>query len=130
MDVGQSLGLDSLDGVDDEKSPFTGREGAGNFIGKVDVARRVDEIDLVEAPILRLIVHRDGTGFDRDAPLSFEIHIVEKLLLHLARLDRMGQLEQPVGERRFAVIDVGDDAKVADVFSIVLKHSLPIYLMS
>jgi len=34
-----------------------------------------------------------------------EVHAVEDLLLHLARLEGAGQLEN-VGERRLAVVDV------------------------
>jgi hypothetical protein len=36
------------------------------------------------------------------------------LLEHQARVDRSGGLQQPIGERRLAVIDVSDDAKVSD----------------
>jgi hypothetical protein len=35
------------------------------------------------------------------------------LVLPLAILDRAGALQQPVGQRRFAVIDVRDDAEIA-----------------
>ena len=45
--------------------------------------------------------------------LALEVHRVEDLAHHLSALDRVGQLEQPVGERGLAVIDVGDDAEVA-----------------
>ena len=34
--------------------------------------------------------------------------------LHLALADGAGELEQPVGQRGLAVVDVGDDAEVAD----------------
>src|SRR5262249_27767571 len=39
----------------------------------------------------------------------------EVLRAHLARVDRTGQLQEPVGERRFAVVDVGDDRQAANV---------------
>ena len=54
-------------------------------------------------------------GLDGDAPLALEVHRVEDLRLHLARLQRAGDLEKAVGERRLAVVDVGDDGEVADV---------------
>jgi hypothetical protein len=50
---------------------------------------------------------------DCDPPLSFKVHRVKKLVLPFAILDRAGPLQQPVGQRRFAVIDVRDDAKIA-----------------
>jgi hypothetical protein len=56
-----------------------------------------------------------GLGLDRDAALAFEVHGVEDLRHHLPRRECPGQLEQAVGQRRLAVVDVGDDAEVADV---------------
>src|SRR2546425_807810 len=47
------------------------------------------------------------------AALAFQVHGVQDLILHVARADRARELEQPVGEGRFAVVDVGDDAEVA-----------------
>lgn len=38
VDVGHGLGFYTLGGVDDEDGAFTGGEGAGDFIGEVDVA--------------------------------------------------------------------------------------------
>ena len=52
---------------------------------------------------------------DRDAALALEIHAVEHLRLHLARLQRAGHLEKTVGQRRLAVVDVRDDGEVPDV---------------
>jgi len=52
---------------------------------------------------------------DRDPALPLEIHRVEDLRFHLARLQRPGQLEEAVGQRRLAVVDVRDDRKVAYV---------------
>ena len=52
---------------------------------------------------------------DGDAALALEVHAVEHLRRHLARLQRAGDLEKTVGQRGLAVIDVGDDGKIADV---------------
>src|SRR5205085_9477999 len=38
--------------------------------------------------------------------------------LHLAHAQRPGQLQQPVRERGFAMVDVGDDGKISDVLAI------------
>jgi len=61
------------------------------------------------------VIHADGVGLDGDAALAFEVHGVEDLLLHLAGGERAGQLEEAVGERGFAMIDVRDDGEVTDV---------------
>ena len=63
----------------------------------------------------RCVVHRHGAGLDRDAPLALQVHVVEQLLVHLALADGAGVFQQPVGQRALAVVDVGDDAEVADV---------------
>jgi hypothetical protein len=56
-----------------------------------------------------------GLRLDGDAALALDIHGIEHLLLHLARRQAAGLLDQPVGQRRFAVVDMGDDGEVADV---------------
>ena len=53
-------------------------------------------------------------SLDGDPALALEIHRVEDLRLHLTRLERAGELEQAVGQRRLAVIDVRDDREIAD----------------
>ena len=79
------------------------------------MARRVDEIERVDLPVFGRIIQGDGVHLDRDAALALEVHRVEMLLFHLAHADRFRELEQPVGERGLAVVDVGDNAEVADV---------------
>ena len=51
---------------------------------------------------------------DGDAALALEVELVEDLILHVAQRDGAGRLEQPIRKRRLAVIDVCDDAEVAD----------------
>ena len=48
----------------------------------------------------------------RSRSISIEF---EHLLLHLAQLEPAGGLDQPVGERRFAMVDMGDDGEIADM---------------
>ena len=55
---------------------------------------------------------------DGDAALALEIHRVEDLRLHLARLQGAGDLEKAVRQRRLAVVDVRDDREVSDVLGI------------
>jgi curli biogenesis system outer membrane secretion channel CsgG len=42
-----------------------------------------------------------------------DIHVVEHLLGHLAFGEAAAALDQPVGQRRFAVVDMGDDGEIA-----------------
>ena len=116
VDVGDGLRLHPLRGVDQQQSAFAGAERTGDLIGEVDVSGRVDEIEFIGVPIGEGVVHPDRMGLDGNAAFAFEIHPVEELLLQIADGDRSGQFEQPVGQRGFAVIDVRDDAEVADQF--------------
>src|SRR5687767_11969376 len=82
------------------------------------MAGRVDQVKDVTIPI-----HSDVLRLDRDPPLPLEIHRVEELLAHVARFDRAGDLQNPVGERRLAVVDVGDDGEVANAGAV--HHRAP-----
>ena len=85
-----------------------------HLVVEVDVARRIDQVEEVDVTVRRLVVHRDRAGLDRDAALALEFHVVEQLLLHQPLLDGVRQLEHAVGQCRLAVVDVGDDAEVAN----------------
>src|SRR4029077_17439976 len=47
-----------------------------------------------------------------------QVHRVEHLRSHLALAERASKLEQAVGQGGFPVVDVRDDAKIADVLGI------------
>ena len=47
VDVGERLRLDALRRVDDQQRAFAGGEAAADFIGEVDVAGRVHQVELV-----------------------------------------------------------------------------------
>ena len=113
VDVGERLGLDALGGVDDEDRALAGLQAVADLVGEVDVAGRVDEVEAVGQAVLGRVLEADGAGLDGDALLALEVHRVEDLARHLARVDGVRQLQQSIGERRLAVIDVGDDREVA-----------------
>ena len=113
MDVGQRLGFDPLGRVDDEDRALARLEAVADLVGEVDVAGRVDEVQAVGLPVAGLVLESDRPGLDRDALLALQVHGVQDLARHLSGVDRVGQLEQPIGEGRLAVVDVGDDREVA-----------------
>jgi hypothetical protein len=59
-------------------------------------------------------VDAHGAGLDGDPLLALEVHRVEHLRGHEALVDGVRHLQQPVRERRLSVVDVRDDAEVAD----------------
>jgi hypothetical protein len=111
------LRLDALRRIDDEHGAFAGLQCAMHFVAKIDVAGRVDQVDLVLLAVV-FVDHAHGAGLDRDPLLALQIHGVEKLLAHLALGDGVGHLDQPVGQRALAVVNVGDNRKVADMVSV------------
>jgi hypothetical protein len=114
VDVGQGLRLHTLAGIHHQNRALAGRKAARDLVGKVDVARRVHQVELVGLAILGRIVEANGLRLDGDAALALDIHGIEDLLLHLAQRDVAAQLDQPIREGRLAVIDMGDDREIAD----------------
>jgi len=89
------------------------------------VARRVDQVQDVLDSILRRVPQRHRPRLDRDAALLLELHVVEHLLVHLARGDGAAPLQNPIGKRRLAVVDVRDDRKVPNEALIGHGAALP-----
>jgi hypothetical protein len=65
-------------------------------------------------PSLRVVRHAHGVELDRDAALALEVERVEHLGLHLTLLQHPRGLDEAVGQGGLPVVDVGDDAEVAD----------------
>ena len=114
IDIGERLRLDALARIDHQERALAGGEAAVHLIGEIDMARRVDEVQLVELAVLGAIVEAHGLRLDGDAALPLDIHGIEHLLLHLPRGQAPAELDQPVGEGGFAVIDMGDDGEISD----------------
>ena len=115
IDIGQRLGLDALTGIDHQQRSLAGRERAVDLVGEVDMARRVDQVELIGLAVLGLVVQPHGLRLDGDAALALDVHGIEHLLTHFARAQAAAGLNQAVGERRFPVVNVSDDGKVTDV---------------
>ena len=122
IDIGERLRLDALAGVDDEQRALAGVQRTRHLIGEIDVAGRVHQIEDIGLSVLGLVVETHRLRLDGDAALALDVHRVEHLLDHVALGDRAGLLDQPVGERRFAVIDVGDDGEIADIVDVMAGH--------
>ena len=114
IDVRQRLRLHALRGVDDEDRPFAGRQAPGYFIIEVHMPGGVDEIQRVGLSVFIRIVEPGGLLLDGDAPLPLEVHRVQDLRLHVPLLHGAGRFNEPVRQRGLAVVDVGDDGKIAN----------------
>ena len=115
VDVGEGLRLDALRCIDDQQRAFAGGKAARDLVGEVDVAGRVHQVEDVGLAVLRRVVEADGLRLDGDAALALDVHVVEHLLDHVALGEAAGHLDDAVGQRRLAVVDVGDDREVSDL---------------
>ena len=121
INISEGLRLNTLGRIDNEHSPVAGCERARHFIIKVDMARRVDQVEDIFLPVVRPVDRPDRLGLDRDPALPLEIHVVEDLLLHLTLGQESCHLDNAVREGGLAVVYMGYYTKVPD---IALIHSL------
>ena len=106
------LRLHACDGVEHGDGAVEDAQAALDLDRKVHVAGRIDDVDAMVAP-----ERRRGSRRDRDAPLLLLGHPVHRrgALVHLAHLvGAAGVVEDPLGRRRLARVDVGHDPDVAD----------------
>ena len=79
------------------------------------MTRRVDEVEGVALPI-RHMVHLDGVALDGDATLPLKVHIIERLFLQFTVGNGARGMQQTIGQGTLAMVDVGNDTEVTDVF--------------
>ena len=121
VDVGEGLCFDPLARIHHQKGAFDGPHGPADFVGEIDVAGGVDQVQDIGFAILRRIFDPHRVGLDRDAAFAFDIHAVQHLRLHIARSHRSGHLNEPVGKGGFSVVNMGHDREIAD--EIKLGHA-------
>ncbi len=119
VEVRERLGFDTLACIHDENGAFASGEGSADFVSEVHVPRGVDHVQDVFFAVL-FVDHADGVCLDGNAAFAFQVHVIEELVHHFVLGDRLGQFNHSVGQGGFAVIDVGDNAKITDI--VVLRH--------
>ena len=80
------------------------------------MTRSVDEVERVFFLRWTPVAEARGMGLDGDAPLPLQIHGVQDLIPKLPRGKTPGPLDQSVSQGRLAVVDVGNDRKIPDLF--------------
>ena len=79
------------------------------------MAGRIDQIEVVQLSVFGLVLQGRCLRLDSYPPLFFNVHRVQNLGFHVARFQATAALNQAVGQRRFAVVNMGNDRKISDV---------------
>ena len=127
---GDRLALHAGDGVEHQDGAVEHPQRALHLDGEVDVSGGVDDVDVVHraGAVGGVPLAVRGRGLDGDALLALQIHRVHLradgiLALHLVDLvDPARVIEDALGQRRLARIDVGRDPDVADEVDVRLRH--------
>ena len=107
--VGKRLRFNPLGCIDDQQGSLTGRQRAADLIIEVNMARRVNQVKGIFLSVRRAVIQTDSTGFDCNASLFLELHIIKDLILHDTLLDGAALLYQPVGKGRLAMVNMCDN---------------------
>ena len=103
----------ALGGVDEQQHAVDHDQATLDLAAEIGVAGGVDDVEL-DARVADRRVLRE----DRDALLALEVHRVHDALVDvLVGAEGAGLPEHGVDERGLAVVDVGDDGDVAQVFT-------------
>ena len=69
-------------------------------------------------PVFTVIDAADCLRLDRDTTLTFDVHVIQNLVLHLTAGEDSGLFNDPVRQCRLAVVDVSDNTKVPYLINI------------
>ena len=81
------------------------------------MARSVDKVESIFLTFI-YIIHLDRVALDSNAFLLLKVHGVKDLILHITRVQSVGNLEHSVCEGTFSMVDMRDDAKVSCVLHL------------
>ena len=118
---GLALSLDAFDCREDHDRTVEHAERPLDLGGEVDVPRCVDDIDGDRLAVEGLPVAGNGRGDDGDAPFPLLCQVIGGgvALVDVSHpVDLARVIEDPLGGRGLAGVDVGDDADIADPIKI------------
>ena len=80
------------------------------------MARGVNKIQGVYFTICGSIIQANSLTFNCDSTFSFNIHIVEHLILELSIGNLVTQLDHAIGEGGLAMINMSYNGEISDMF--------------
>ncbi len=81
------------------------------------MSRGVDQVQYIFFPI-QGVIHLNGMAFNGDPPFTLQIHIVQNLRLQVFTLYGFGVFEQAIRQGAFAMVNMSNDTKIADIFHL------------
>ena len=85
--------------------------------------RRINQIELIDGAVACLVFQRSCLCLDGDPALALQIHGVKYLRLHFTIGETATQLDDAICESRLAVVNVGNDRKIANMLHLSLKKA-------
>ena len=113
VQVSEGLRLNTLRRIHQKQRTLARGKRARDLIGEVHVAGRVNHIQRIGGA-LHLPRHTHRLRFNGDTALALNVHAVKVLRLHIARGNHTGCLEHTVSESGLAVINMRNNAEVAN----------------
>ena len=117
IQVRNRLCLNALRSIHHKQRTFTGCDGTGHLIREVHVARGIDEVQHIRFSLI-VVLHLNSMALDGDALFPLQVHIVQDLIFHLPRAQRLCKFNEPVGQCALAVVNMGNDAEISNMFHL------------
>ena len=112
IQIRDRLRLHSLRSIDNQQCPFTCSDRTWHLIRKVHVSRSINQVKDILLPLIS-IFHLDRMALDSDPSFFFQIHIIKHL--PWSHLNGVSKLQQTVGQRWLTVVNMSNNAKVANI---------------
>ena len=77
------------------------------------MTRSIDQIKDIFLSVPGAVFHMNSLAFDRDTPLTFQLHAVKDLFHHFALFKNAGFFKNPVSQCAFSVVDMGYNAEIS-----------------
>ena len=79
------------------------------------MARGIDEVQGISFPVIGGIGQLDSGSLNGNATFPLQFHGIEDLIFHFPLADGIAFLQQTVCQRGLAVVNVGNNGKIADL---------------
>ena len=73
------------------------------------MTRRIDQIQQISFAVFGFIVQCRSLRLDRDTAFTFQVHRIENLFFHFPVRQAAAHLDNAIGKRGLAMINMGND---------------------